>query len=39
VQTLFGDGSVHLIAENIDVRIFASLITRAGKETISDGTY
>jgi prepilin-type N-terminal cleavage/methylation domain-containing protein len=39
VQSLFGDGSVHFIAENIDVRIFASLITRAGKETISDGTY
>lgn len=39
INTLFGDGSVHFIAENVDIRIFAGLITRAGKETISDGTW
>lgn len=39
LNTLFGDGSVHFIAENVDIRIFSGLITRAGKETISDGSW
>jgi prepilin-type processing-associated H-X9-DG protein len=39
LNTLFGDGAVHFISESIDVAIFASLITRNQKETISDGSY
>lgn len=39
INTLFGDGSVHFIAENVDIKIFASLITKAGKETVSDGSF
>lgn len=33
---LFGDGSVHLVAEQVDIRVFARLVTRAGGE-ITDG--
>jgi prepilin-type processing-associated H-X9-DG protein len=39
LNVLFGDGGVHFISESIDIRVFASLITRAGKEIISDGSY
>ncbi|MGQ0636628.1 MAG: DUF1559 domain-containing protein [Planctomycetaceae bacterium] len=39
LHTLFGDSSVHFISDAIDVAIFASLITRNQKETISDGAY
>jgi prepilin-type N-terminal cleavage/methylation domain-containing protein/prepilin-type processing-associated H-X9-DG protein len=34
---LFGDGSVHFIQQNIDIRTLARLVTRAGGE-ITDGT-
>lgn len=38
-NVLFGDGSVRFINESVDIRIFAALITRAGKEALSDGSY
>ena len=39
LNTLFGDGSVHFVSENINTQVFASLITRALKEIVSDGAY
>ena len=36
---LFADGSVHFISESVNTQIFASLITRALKEIVSDGAY
>lgn len=39
LNVLFGDGSVKFVGESINVVVFASLITRAGKETVSDGSY
>lgn len=39
LNTLFGDGSVHFVNQSINISIFASLITRNQKETISDGAY
>lgn len=34
-NVLFGDGSVQLISENVDIRIYARLVTRKGGEVIS----
>jgi prepilin-type N-terminal cleavage/methylation domain-containing protein/prepilin-type processing-associated H-X9-DG protein len=39
LNTLFGDGSVHFISENVNTQVFAYLITRALKEITSDGSY
>ncbi len=38
-NALFGDGSVKFISESVDIRVFAALITRGGKEAVSDGSY
>lgn len=38
-NVVFGDGSVHFIKDNIDIRIFAHLVTRAGNEKISATDY
>jgi prepilin-type N-terminal cleavage/methylation domain-containing protein/prepilin-type processing-associated H-X9-DG protein len=35
VNALFADGSVHFINQNIDIRVFARLVTRNGGEAIS----
>jgi prepilin-type N-terminal cleavage/methylation domain-containing protein/prepilin-type processing-associated H-X9-DG protein len=35
----FADGSVHLLSKNVDIRVVARLVTRAGQEVISDGDY
>lgn len=32
---LFGDGSVHLLGEDIEIRVYARLVTRKGGEVIS----
>jgi len=32
VNTVFGDGSVHTLSEDTDVRILAKFVTRAGRE-------
>jgi prepilin-type processing-associated H-X9-DG protein len=34
-NVVFGDGSVRMIAENIQIREFARLVTRAGAELAS----
>lgn len=34
VHLLFGDGSVHRISDNIDVRIYQAMATRAGGEAV-----
>jgi len=34
VQVVFGDGSVKLISKDVTIRVFASLVTRAGAETL-----
>jgi len=39
MNTLFGDGSVRFIGENVDIRVFSALLTRAGKEAVADGAY
>jgi len=33
---LFGDGSVHFVNENVDIRTFARLVTRNGNEVVQD---
>ncbi len=35
VNNLFGDGSVHFIRQNVDIRVFARLVTRSGGEALS----
>ena len=37
VNALFTDGSVHFLAELIDIRVYAELVTRAGGETTAVG--
>ena len=32
VNAVFGDGSVHTLSDDIDIRIFAKFVTRAGRE-------
>lgn len=38
-NTVFADGSVHFLRDNIGIRIFAKLVTRAGDELISTGDF
>lgn len=38
-NVVFADGAVRFLDENIDTRIFGRLVTRAGKELLSEGTY
>jgi prepilin-type processing-associated H-X9-DG protein len=38
-NTVFADGSVHLLKAGLDLRILARLITRAGGETVSADNY
>jgi prepilin-type processing-associated H-X9-DG protein len=33
------DGSVHFLRQNIDIRMLARMITRAGGEAVSAGDY
>ena len=35
-NVLFGDGSVHFLEENVELRLYARLVTRKGGEIISD---
>ncbi len=39
VNTVFCDGSVHFISEDVDVAVVASLVTRMGGEVISSDDY
>jgi prepilin-type N-terminal cleavage/methylation domain-containing protein/prepilin-type processing-associated H-X9-DG protein len=39
VNFLFGDGSVHVINNTIDVQIYDALATRSGREAASGGDY
>jgi prepilin-type N-terminal cleavage/methylation domain-containing protein/prepilin-type processing-associated H-X9-DG protein len=39
VNVLFADWSVHLLRDDIDIRTFAGLATRAGGETIATGRW
>jgi prepilin-type processing-associated H-X9-DG protein len=34
-NTVFADGSVHFLKADIDIRIFARLVTRAGEEVVT----
>ena len=38
-NALFVDGSVHFLKAGIDIRILASLVTRAGGEVVSGSDY
>jgi|GEM_PF-82979 len=38
-NVLFGDGSVRLVSENIRIREFAALVTRAGGENVSNDSF
>ncbi len=35
-NVVFGDGSVHFLAEQIEMRVMAQLVTRRGNETVSE---
>jgi prepilin-type processing-associated H-X9-DG protein len=39
VNTLFVDGSVHFVNQNIDIRAFAALVTRAGGEVLQSNDF
>jgi len=39
MNTVFGDGSVRFLNESINIQVFTALLTRAGKEAVSDGAY
>ena len=39
VQFLFGDGSVHMIANTINGMVYEALLTRAGNEPITGDAY
>jgi prepilin-type N-terminal cleavage/methylation domain-containing protein/prepilin-type processing-associated H-X9-DG protein len=39
VNALFVDGSVHFINQNIDIRAFAALVTRAGGEVLQSNDF
>jgi len=39
VNTLFVDGSVHFVKQNIDIRTFAALVTRAGGEVLQSNDF
>jgi prepilin-type processing-associated H-X9-DG protein len=38
-NVVFADGTVRFLDENIDIRLFARLVTRAGRELVSEGSY
>ncbi len=38
-NVLFGDGSVKFLKDSITMRVFASLVTRAGRESLSSDEY
>ena len=38
-RAVFADGSAHFLKANIDIRIFARLVTRAGGEVVSVGDF
>jgi prepilin-type N-terminal cleavage/methylation domain-containing protein/prepilin-type processing-associated H-X9-DG protein len=38
-NAVFGDGSVHLIQQRIDIRTFAQLVTRDGGEVVTQGSF
>ena len=35
VNAVFGDGSVHFLNDDLEIRIFARLVTRAGGEVVA----
>jgi prepilin-type processing-associated H-X9-DG protein len=39
VNALFADGSVHFLNQNIDIRVFAHLVTRNGGEAVSGNDF
>jgi prepilin-type processing-associated H-X9-DG protein len=38
-NAVFADGSVHFLKANLDIRILARLVTRAGGEDVSVSDY
>jgi prepilin-type N-terminal cleavage/methylation domain-containing protein/prepilin-type processing-associated H-X9-DG protein len=38
-NVVFADGAVKFLDEGIDIRVFARLVTRAGREVLSTGSY
>jgi prepilin-type N-terminal cleavage/methylation domain-containing protein/prepilin-type processing-associated H-X9-DG protein len=36
VNAVFADGSIHFLNAGIDIRVFARLVTRAGREVVTD---
>jgi prepilin-type processing-associated H-X9-DG protein len=38
-NAVFADGSVHFLSANIDIRVFAGLVTRAGGEVVAGGEF
>ena len=38
-NVVFADGSVHFLSESINIRVFAALVTRAGKEVVSGSDF
>jgi prepilin-type N-terminal cleavage/methylation domain-containing protein/prepilin-type processing-associated H-X9-DG protein len=38
-NVVFADGSVHFLGASIDIRVFAALVTRAGREVVSGSDY
>jgi len=38
-NAVFADGSVHFLKANLNIRVLARLVTRAGGEVVSDGDY
>jgi prepilin-type N-terminal cleavage/methylation domain-containing protein/prepilin-type processing-associated H-X9-DG protein len=38
-NVVFADGSVHFLSADIDIRVFARLVTRAGGEVVSAGDF
>jgi prepilin-type processing-associated H-X9-DG protein len=38
-NTVFADGSVHLLRASIDIRVFVGLVTRAADEVVSSGDF
>jgi prepilin-type N-terminal cleavage/methylation domain-containing protein/prepilin-type processing-associated H-X9-DG protein len=38
-NVVFADGSVHFLSADLNIRVFAALVTRAGGEVVSDGDF
>ena len=38
-NVVFADGSVHFLGADLDIRVFARLVTRAGGEVVSAGDF